>query len=284
VKSPSIVSRTGDGAIVRSGRLSCQNELGYNPPMASHPATPVRFRWRARAAALCGFLALLAVPLPCRGQQTGPRLFQEHTRILRANIDFVSDYVFRGVSLSGRRPAIQGGFDYEHARGPFAGVWGSSGSSTTPLEIDFYGGYAPEILRDVYLEAALTGFVYPHDNDENAMEMKLGVNPRGFAIAWHHDFVLEADYFEAGYRFERDRWWFAGRGGILDAGPGDPQRPGAAPMPDGETLAWDWQVGLGYRITENLRAVGAISDQRFEGERLVVGIGGVFPFRIDATP
>ena len=37
------------------------------------------------------------------------------------NVTLASDYVFRGISQSQRQPAIQGGFDYSHASGLYAG-------------------------------------------------------------------------------------------------------------------------------------------------------------------
>lgn len=57
---------------------------------------------------------------------------------------FVSDYRFRGVSLSDRDPAVQGSITLSTASGFFAGAWGSSiedyAGATT--EIDLYGGWS----------------------------------------------------------------------------------------------------------------------------------------------
>ena len=49
-----------------------------------------------------------------------------HAEGLSANVGFVSDYVFRGVSQSDESFALQGGFDYEDPSGLHAGVWGSN--------------------------------------------------------------------------------------------------------------------------------------------------------------
>lgn len=43
-----------------------------------------------------------------------------------ANVTLASDYVFRGISQSQRQPAIQGGFDYSHISGLYAGTWASN--------------------------------------------------------------------------------------------------------------------------------------------------------------
>lgn len=62
------------------------------------------------------------------------------------NVSFVSDYRFRGISQTMRRPAIQGGFDYSHITGFYLGTWGSNVDGTThfynntSMEWDFYGG------------------------------------------------------------------------------------------------------------------------------------------------
>ena len=42
------------------------------------------------------------------------------------NVGFVSDYVFRGISQTQNHPAIQGGFDYNHASGFYVGTWASN--------------------------------------------------------------------------------------------------------------------------------------------------------------
>ena len=48
-----------------------------------------------------------------------------------ANVSFVSEYYFRGISQNDDAPALQGGFDYSLPLGKdgtsfYAGVWGSS--------------------------------------------------------------------------------------------------------------------------------------------------------------
>ena len=41
-----------------------------------------------------------------------------------ANVALTTDYRFRGVSLSGGDPALQGGFDVSHSSGFYVGTWG----------------------------------------------------------------------------------------------------------------------------------------------------------------
>jgi hypothetical protein len=44
---------------------------------------------------------------------------------LTANVGFTTDYIFRGISQTSTNPAVQGGVDYSHSSGLYAGVWGS---------------------------------------------------------------------------------------------------------------------------------------------------------------
>lgn len=81
---------------------------------------------------------------------------------LTGNVGFFSQYIFRGLTQTNRDPALQGGFDYSHSSGFYAGTWASNiswlrenasfaaGGVTIPngtygeggsLEWDFYGGY-----------------------------------------------------------------------------------------------------------------------------------------------
>ena len=68
------------------------------------------------------------------------------------NLGLYSEYMFRGVSLSDG-PALQGGLDYAHSSGFYAGTWwsnidknftghGDGFSSGNHLETDWYAGYA----------------------------------------------------------------------------------------------------------------------------------------------
>ncbi len=57
-----------------------------------------------------------------------------------ANISFVSNYAYRGISQTGGKPAVQGGYDYEHSgSGFYVGVWGSSSSFYSDLYTDRAG-------------------------------------------------------------------------------------------------------------------------------------------------
>ena len=69
-----------------------------------------------------------------------------------SNVSIVSDYRFRGISQTMRRPAIQGGFDYSHVNGIYLGTWASNVDGTahfynnTCMEWDLYGGYKGKLF------------------------------------------------------------------------------------------------------------------------------------------
>ncbi len=66
-----------------------------------------------------------------------------------ANVAVVSQYVFRGLTQTAEDPALQGGFDYSHESGVYAGTWLSNVNwvgdvipeASASLEADFYLGY-----------------------------------------------------------------------------------------------------------------------------------------------
>lgn len=86
---------------------------------------------------------------------------EESPHTFTANVGLYSQYVFRGLAQTDEEPAIQGGMDYSHASGFYAGVWGSNVSwlrdtdgaggswsnyaSGGSLELDVYGGYRTTI-------------------------------------------------------------------------------------------------------------------------------------------
>ncbi|MDQ7988701.1 MAG: TorF family putative porin [Candidatus Dactylopiibacterium sp.] len=83
-----------------------------------------------------------------------PALAQEAAP-LTGNLSFTNNYLFRGITQTDDKPALQGGFDYGHASGFYAGTWASNISwlnsrtdgdgndvrTKSSLEWDVYGGY-----------------------------------------------------------------------------------------------------------------------------------------------
>ncbi len=87
-----------------------------------------------------------------------------------ANVGFVTNYLYRGISQTGGKPAIQGGFDYAHASGFYAGVWGSNISwlfeegyvdSSGSLELDTYFGFKNSFATDFSYDVGFLRYNYP---------------------------------------------------------------------------------------------------------------------------
>ncbi|MEI7841567.1 MAG: TorF family putative porin [Gallionellaceae bacterium] len=91
-----------------------------------------------------------------------------------SNVGIVSDYIYRGLTQTSHAPAIQGGFDYAHASGFYAGVWGSnvswiadSGAVTTAagsygpsMELDTYFGFKGTVMADVAYDVGAVRYNY----------------------------------------------------------------------------------------------------------------------------
>jgi uncharacterized protein (TIGR02001 family) len=87
------------------------------------------------------------------------------------NLGLVTDYRFRGISQTFKQPAIQGGFDYSHSSGFYAGNWDSSintgaGFPGGSIEMDFYGGWK-QTWGDWGLDLGTIYYYYP-GTDANA--------------------------------------------------------------------------------------------------------------------
>lgn len=97
--------------------------------------------------------------------QTAPPSTEASPHTLTANVGLVSSYRFRGIDQTYGKPALQGGFDYSHASGLYAGNWNSNVSSGAGfpdgnLEMDFYGGYKTS-FGDFGLDVGGIIYYYP---------------------------------------------------------------------------------------------------------------------------
>lgn len=106
-----------------------------------------------------------------------------------ANVALTTDYYFRGVSQTQNDPAIQGGFDWAHDSGVYAGIWASNvdfGDDTT-IETDFYAGFSGE-AADIGYDL---GLIYYWYDDVSCT----GCRPVEFYINGSYKF------FSAGYAY-----------------------------------------------------------------------------------
>jgi hypothetical protein len=91
---------------------------------------------------------------------------------LAYNVGLTTDYRFRSIAQSSFKPAVQGGVDFSHKSGAYAGVWGSNvnwvkdfaGATEGSLELDLYGGYKGELMKGLGFDVGLIGYLYPSNN------------------------------------------------------------------------------------------------------------------------
>ncbi len=91
-------------------------------------------------------------------------------RTFFANVTLNSNWVWRGLTQSDYKPAIQGGFDYTDKSGFYIGSWSSSTrwvsdggyAQHAPLEMDFYVGLKREwIAKGFATDIGFVQYAYP---------------------------------------------------------------------------------------------------------------------------
>ena len=84
----------------------------------------------------------------------------------------VSDYRYRGLSLSRGHPAIQGSVTVEHDSGLYGQLWGSTLGSGDPTdsEVDFTAGFSKDLSEALSIDLSETFFAYPSAGSDNYFE------------------------------------------------------------------------------------------------------------------
>jgi uncharacterized protein (TIGR02001 family) len=118
---------------------------------------------KLRLTAACASLAAASFGL------CNPAFAQEEVPgpvTVSGSVALVSDYRFRGVSMTDEEMAIQGGISVAHESGVYVGTWASNlaGWGTfggANMELDIYGGFATEISSGVTLDVGVTWYMFP---------------------------------------------------------------------------------------------------------------------------
>lgn len=119
---------------------------------------------------IAGLVAGAFAPALAFAQAAPAAPASDHT--LTGNIGLYSQYIFRGLTQTDKQPALQGGFDYSHSSGFYAGTWMSNISwlrdfggyaNGGSLEMDFYGGFKGSIAGDFGFDVGLLQYYYPGD-------------------------------------------------------------------------------------------------------------------------
>ncbi|PKO34461.1 MAG: hypothetical protein CVU34_06815 [Betaproteobacteria bacterium HGW-Betaproteobacteria-7] len=120
---------------------------------------------------------------------------------ISANVGLFSQYVFRGISYTQEKPAVQGGFDLAHQSGLYLGIWGTNVSdaalNNAVGEIDIYGGYA-NTVGDVTYDLGFLQFIFPNgqingtDEKYDTLELSAALTWKFLNVKYSHTVT---DYF-----------------------------------------------------------------------------------------
>lgn len=212
-----------------------------------------------------------ATLLAASGFAAAPAYAEEETAppsefTVTGNVVLATDYRFRGLSLSGGDPAIQGTINVNHASGFYVGVWGSNLEQDLfdiygNMELDVYGGWTGEVASGLTADVGLLYYVYPAGSfgDGNVFEpyasLTAAIGPAtakfGVAYAWNQNSLGGTDNL---YLY-------------TDLGAGIPDTPislsahlgytDGALSPNLLTLkstdaGFDWSLGASFNITKSL--------------------------------
>jgi len=115
---------------------------------------------------------------------------------LTGNVGIYSQYIFRGLTQTNRDPALQGGFDYSHSSGFYAGTWlsnvswltdssAATGYTSSSLEWDFYGGFKGTFGKsDFGFDVGLLQYYYPGSHNSAIYPTKADTLELYGALTW----------------------------------------------------------------------------------------------------
>lgn len=122
------------------------------------------------------------------------------------NVAVTSNYVFRGLSLSGGHSAVQGGFDFSKTpvAGLTAGVFASSVKVGT--EIDLFANYGFKVgavdLSIGYINYTYSDHSASNGYAANTSEASLAATYAGVTVKASMGLNGAADYYEANYSYD----------------------------------------------------------------------------------
>lgn len=113
------------------------------------------------------------------------------------NISMVTDYRWRGVSLSDENLAVQGGFSLSH-KGFYTGLWSSNIDFADNVELDFYGGYSRPVTDFLNAGLELKYVMFPGFENGDFLRISPNISGQISKLSWelHFDYEPEqADTF-----------------------------------------------------------------------------------------
>lgn len=150
---------------------------------------------------LVGLLSLPMAATQVFAQAASPAAATpEHTFVPKISV--YSEYEYRGIAQTAEKPALQFNLDYSHASGFYLGTFitnikwlkeaaKAGGFSTNAnLEVDLFGGYKFEVVKDVTLDVGYLRYEYPSSKafspSPNTDEIYIGVTSGPFSAKYSH--------------------------------------------------------------------------------------------------
>ena len=183
----------------------------------------------------------------------------EHT--LTGNVGVYSQYIFRGLTQTNGDPALQGGFDYSHSSGFYAGTWMSNiswlsdsptatGYASGSLEMDFYGGYKGTISGDLGFDVGLLQYYYPGTKNTAAVPFPAGIDKADTLELYG---ALTWKWLSAKYSYSLNDETF----GVKDS-----------------SGSYYFDLTANYPVTDKLNLIGHYGIQKFTGNGGLTCTGG----------
>ena len=150
----------------------------------------------AIAAFAAGSLQAQTTPVPA-APTAAPAAAEAPASPLSFNVALTSQYIFRGLTQTDYKPAVQAGADFAHDSGFYVGVWASNISwlrdyqiSSGRVEIDLYGGYKKSVgdwTGDVgFLRYQYPGSVQSGATNPNTNELYAALSYKFITFKWSH--------------------------------------------------------------------------------------------------
>jgi uncharacterized protein (TIGR02001 family) len=237
----------------------------------TYPRVAARAALTAGAALALASGASLAQTTPSPAPAP-PAVPSGHT--LTANVGLFSEYLFRGIAQTAGKPAVQGGFDYAHASGFYAGTWASNASwledfgqyDRSSLEWDLYAGYRNAFpgQSDWTYDAGLYYYAYPGSRVSGAASADTLEVYGGIGWRWlgaKASYTVSRNYFgtRPNGQDTRGTWYLdlsaaypladTGFTLVAHAGRLDLRHDGAGDL---EASYTDWKLGVAYTVPQGL--------------------------------
>jgi len=162
---------------------------------------------------------------------------------LSANAAIVSDYRFRGLSLSDRDPALQGGVDLTSRIGLFAGSWASTIADYegADVELYLYGGYTAA-LAGTDLTFAANLYLYPEAKGVNYVELSAAAERTWGAVT----LGVEAALAPRQANVDKANHYLGGSAAFAIPGTAITAKARGGYEHGFYDRKWDWEIGASY--------------------------------------